>query len=580
MAAVIHDLWTSGDRSYMIMPGDIPLDEFRVRNQFVRYLPDGWDAVVDSDVDGPDSRPKELDEKVGSLGRYHASRRVARSVFVGSAPSVAGMRVRGVEEVRVRLGCVQPGESSAVFGDALGRLSDGAAYLYSDGTRHWYDTRPNVNREAADRAQQQKREAVLEEITSRLRRAARGSGDFARVHVAPSSSSEIPDDPDARLVVLGPDHSYRQGDPENAAGRTAREYLDRRGGSPRLYRNALVFLAPDRGKAESLEGTARRYLAWKSILDEEERLNLDAHGRRQANDNAEKMDGAVDLQLEEAYQWVIYPGEEPGVDGKMVLEWSATKAGTGGSLVERASGRVDADGALVTKWSPMMLTKELDAYLWSGVREGDHVSLKQVREDLARYLYLPRIRDAKVIEETVREGVASGDFFGYAQAVTASGRYEGLKLGEPGTVVYLDEQSVLVKPEAARKQLEAEAGPVAPPVYDPSFDMDGGVGDRRDGFDTAPRNGNGAKVPVASASSQSATTGFYGEVEIDPARLGGSAGAISQEVVQRLTSILGSDVRIKLTIEADVPEGIPENVRRDVSENCNTLKFGRSDFRR
>ncbi|MGI8650273.1 MAG: hypothetical protein ACR2KW_07835, partial [Rubrobacter sp.] len=511
--------------------------------------------------------------------RYHAARRVARSVFVGSAPSVAGMRVRGVEEVRIRLGCVQPGEPSAVFGDALGRLSDGAAYLYSDGTRHWYDTRPNVNREAADRAQQQKREDVLDEITARLRRAARGSGDFARVHIAPTSSSDVADDPDARLVVLGPDHTYRPGDPENAAGKTVRAYLERRGTSPRLYRNALVFLAPDRGKTESLEDTTRRYLAWKSIVSEEEQLNLDAHGRRQAKDNSEKSDGAVDLQLEEAYQWVIHPGEEPGVNSKMTLEWSATKTGTGGSLVERASRRVREDGVLVTKWSPMMLKKELDAYLWSGVREGDHTSLKQVREDLARYLYLPRIRDAKVLEETVRDGVASGDFFGYAQAVTVSGRYEGLRLGEPGVVVYLDEGSVLVKPDIAREQIEAEVERQNPPIYTPQPGPESEVGEGEDDeHGGASGNSNGNALSATTPARSQPVTGFHGEVEIDPARLGGSAGAISQEVVQRLTSILGSDVRIKLTIEADVPEGIPESVSRDVSENCNTLKFSEADF--
>ncbi|MDP8940541.1 MAG: hypothetical protein M3N10_09690 [Actinomycetota bacterium] len=88
------------------------------------------------------------------------------------------------------------------------------------------------------------------------------------------------------------------------------DILNNRGGSPRLYRNTLVFLAPDRGRMEALEQTTRRYLAWKPILGEEEQLNLDAHGRRQARENREKLDGAVDLQVEEAYQWLLYPFEE------------------------------------------------------------------------------------------------------------------------------------------------------------------------------------------------------------------------------------------------------------------------------
>jgi len=243
--------------------------------------------------------------------------------------------------------------------------------------------------------------------------------------------------------------------------------------------------------------------------------------------------------------------------------------------VERASRRIDADGALVTRWAPMMLKKELDTYLWRG---GEHVSLKLVHEDLAKYLYLPRLRDGRVLEETVRDGVASGEFFGYAQAVTASGRYEGLKFGEAGAVIYMDESSVLVHPDAARRQIEAETK-VRPTVYAPDARGEGEFGEGAGGAGSDSLNGGGtAGVPVSSRTNEALSRRFRGVVDIDPARLGGSAGAISQEVVQRLASIMGSNVRVRLEIEADVPDGIPEKVERDVSENCNTLKFRECDF--
>jgi predicted AAA+ superfamily ATPase len=575
MAAVIHELWNQGDASLMIMPGSIPFDEYRVRNQFVRYLPEGWDAVVDTDVDGPDSRPEALDRQVGSLGRYAAARRVARAVFVGSAPSVAGQSVRGVEEVRVRLGCVQPGEPAAVFGDALSRLSDQAAYLYSDGTRHWYDTRPNVNREAADRAQQQRHEDVIDEIVSRLRRAARDSGEFARVHVAPGSGYDVSDDMETRLVVLGPEVPYRQSDPEDPARKEGRKILDYRGSAPRQYRNMLVFLAPDRSKMETLEQTTSRYLAWKSILRDEEQLNLDAHGRRQARENQERFDDAVDLQLEEAYAWLLYPSQEPREDGKMGdLEWNAVRASLGGgSLVERASRKVVTDGALVTSWSPVMLKNELDKYLWRG---GEHVQLKQVWEDLAKYLYLPRVRDEEVLKATVREGVKSEDYFGYATSVTASGRYEGLKFGDPDTTIYLDEESVLIRPDVARRQIEEDEKKrgADPGVVTPGGKVEG-VDNGEPGGGTGI-SGIGGPVMVPEPPVELPRR-FYGVVEVNPVKLGGSAGQISQEVVQHLASIMGSNVEITVEIKVDVPEGIPEHVERIVSENCRTLRF--KDFR-
>ena len=56
-------------------------------------------------------------------------------------------------------------------------------------------------------------------------------------------------------------------------------------------------------------------------------------------------------------------------------------------------------------------------------------------------------------------------------------------------------------------------------------------------------------------------------------RLSSKAGTIGQEVVQHLQALLGADVQITLDIEADVPDGVPDQVVRTVSENACTLKF-------
>ena len=52
--------------------------------------------------------------------------------------------------------------------------------------------------------------------------------------------------------------------------------------SPRLYRNTLVFLAVDRNRLQDLDEAVRRYLAWQSIIEEKEILDLSPHQVRQA----------------------------------------------------------------------------------------------------------------------------------------------------------------------------------------------------------------------------------------------------------------------------------------------------------
>jgi hypothetical protein len=49
-------------------------------------------------------------------------------------------------------------------------------------------------------------------------------------------------------------------------------------------------------------------------------------------------------------------------------------------------------------------------------------------------------------------------------------------------------------------------------------------------------------------------------------------------VIAHLTALVGSEVKITLEIEAQVPNGIPENTVRTVTENSRTLKFDTHGF--
>src|SRR3989442_2254653 len=208
MASVIHRVWERGDRNPLILPSTIPIDDARVRDEMTRYLSDNWKPIIQQDIDGPNSLPLKIDNEVPILGRLHATRRVARTLYLGSAPMAAAAH-RGLEDRRVKLGCVMPGESPAVFGDALRRLAGAATYLYQDGPRYWYSTQPTVTKLAEDRAEQLKRDPdkVVQELDKRLRADLRKPGDFSRIHPLPGPSADVPDDLDARLVVLGADHT-------------------------------------------------------------------------------------------------------------------------------------------------------------------------------------------------------------------------------------------------------------------------------------------------------------------------------------------------------------------------------------
>lgn len=89
------------------------------------------------------------------------------------------------------------------------------------------------------------------EIDRRLRADLHKTGDFRRIHALPQSGQDVPDDMDARLVVLGIDYPYSK-EPGSRAIEAAKQILESRGSSPRLFRNTLVFLAVDQARLQDL----------------------------------------------------------------------------------------------------------------------------------------------------------------------------------------------------------------------------------------------------------------------------------------------------------------------------------------
>jgi predicted AAA+ superfamily ATPase len=516
MAAVIHCLWERGDRNPLILPSTIPIDDSRVQFELTRYLSDNWVPVIAKDVDGPNSLPLRIDAQVPNLGKYHACRRVARTIYLGSAPTAAAAH-RGLEDRQVKLGCVMPGEPAAIFADALRRLAGTATYLYQDGPRAWYSTQPTVTKLAEDRAEQLKRDLdkVTLELDKRLRADLRTGGDFARVHPLPRSGADVPDDLDARLVVLPAEHAYGR-EPDSAAEAAAREILESRGNAPRIHRNTLVFLAADKVRLQDLDEALRRFLAWESILAERETLDLSPHQVKQAETQRRAADGAVTARLPETYQWLLVPEQ---ANPKAPIEWRAIRLSGADPLAVRAGRRLRSDELLVTSLASTILRKHLDDVpLW----RGEHVAVRQLVEDFARYPYLPRLGGPEVLVRAILDGVAlltwRSDTFAYAESHDeAAGRYRGLRGGQLATID-ADGPGLLVKPDAARRQLDAEAPSVPPGIE--AVESGPGLfapGEGAPGFDV---EASGPGTPAARVGPRR----YHGAVVLDPTRVGRDAG--------------------------------------------------------
>ena len=202
---------------------------------------------------------------------------------------------------------------------------------------------------------------------------------------------------------------------------------------------------------------------------------------------------------------------------------------------------------------------------------GNHVAVKQLVEDFARYLYLPRLEGSAVLVQAIRDGLglltweeetfAFADSFDEAAAATADCR------AGTGSTSRPDSAGFLVKPDVASKQLDAEVPPprcARTPIAWPRW------------WGAGSRPGVGETPPTPPAAQQ--LRRFHGSVRLDSTRVGRDAGRIADEVIAHLAGQMGAEVTVTIEIEARLPNGATDQLVRTVTENSRTLKFDSQGF--
>jgi predicted AAA+ superfamily ATPase len=578
LSKVVHALWVSGDAAPLIMPGSVPLDVTDARDEITQYLEDSWKAIIDADVDGTGSSPAAVDSSRSAFGQRALTRRIARTIFLGSAPTLRSAH-KGIEQQRIWLGVAVPGDQIGNFGSALHLLGDRATYLYNDGGRWWYDLQESVLRSARDHADRlrDRPEEVWAEIVTRLRRSEpRTPGDFVAIHPAPDSSAEIRDDPEARLVILHPRFPHARGENDSAALAFARQALDTRGPAQRVHRNMLVFLAPDRRRIEELEDATRQYLAWKVIAGSVVERNLTADQAKQAESRRDDADQAVTLRIPETYTWALVPIQP---DPARPITWEPVRAeGSEAKLGVRTSAKLRQSDLLRVVHGPSNIRRDLEQKL-SRVWSAGHISVGELWALYCRYPYLARLRNRHVLDEGVRAGLEelAWTVTGFALATgydDATGKYEGLALPHEDSFGQIVDTTLVVDAARARSQRDLEVterqAEQARQAGQPMTVIAPGV------LGTTPPSSPGPTTPAEPARP----TRFFGVYQVDPnpVRRMKLLADLDREVLQHLAADEDVELSISIEITAARRAGFSEDKVRTVRENARALKFEQAEF--
>jgi hypothetical protein len=383
-------------------------------------------------------------------------------------------------------------------------------------------------------------------------------GHFDAVQVAPASSAEVPDEAGGvRAVVLGVAHPHNGRDASEALTE-AKDILMQRGSTPRVYRNMLVFIASDARQLDNLKDAVRASLAWGEIVRDTRRLNLTQSDSALAEAKLAEANETMKTRLKEAWCYLHYPAQE---SAQADVEWVSGKIPAQDGLLARASKKLVAEEGLLTELGPARLDRDLQKYIWNGK---PHLALKDLREYLNRYIYLPRLKNQEILIKAVQAAISAmlpGPFAYAERWDEKTDTYLGLAIERAGNVpVVIDRDSVIINPEVAEAHRPAptQPGPGGAPA---------GPGDRAPGSEE--QSTGGAPTPP----TEKKPTRFTGTVMISPERPARDIHQIVEAIVEQLTTLPGSQVKLRLEIEAEVPGGLERAKVRTLVKNANTLGF-------
>jgi hypothetical protein len=321
----------------------------------------------------------------------------------------------------------------------------------------------------------------------------------------------------------------------------------------------LVFIAADARQLDNLKDAVRSALAWGEIVRDTDRLNLTQSDSALAKAKLAEANETVKTRLKEAWCYLHYPAQE---SAQADVEWVSGKIPAQDGLLARASKKLVAEEGLLTELGPTRLDRDLQKYIWNGK---PHLSLKDLREYLNRSVYLPRLKNQEVLVKAVQvavTGMLPGPFAYAERWDEKSDTYLGLAIEKAANAaVVIDSDSVIIKPDVAEAHRPAPAQPTPTGGPEEPNNVVRETGEQ-------PTGGTPEPTPI-----ERKPTRFTGTVMISPERPARDMHQIVEAIVEQLTTLPGSEVTLRLEIEAEVRSGLERAKVRTLVENATTLGF-------
>lgn len=323
LASCLYSLKKNGGAKALLGPGDIPLRDVDVRVKMLKELgvQNEYDAVITSDIVGPNARAKRIDDRRAlddpALSNVKPATTLATAIllysFGGLRRQSAGADETlppGVTESELLAACVSPDLDNITATAVLSDLKSACLYLHYDGVRYCFKKDPNVTKLIEDAEQSVSREEsqsgdhgpVREKIKRLLESRLAGHHDAI---IWPLKSQEIPDEEPRFLSAYLPLEFAAEKRTEQE--KRAFEFLSNYGERPRRFRNGIGLAIPDKKQVESLRRAVRYLIAIERVDAQKHQLRLNKEQLDQLKERKRTEEAAAESCFRELYSAIWLP---------------------------------------------------------------------------------------------------------------------------------------------------------------------------------------------------------------------------------------------------------------------------------
>ena len=233
---------------------------------------------------------------------------------------------------------------------------------------------------------------INEDLIKRIRNSKLGQNtDSVDVHTLPQSPADIPDTPEFRFVIVGPEYTAVPG--ENVSESLTAFFK-------RTYRNNVIVLAPENSLLAGLQRRIRRILGWQNIESGDDMNLLNGPQKALLLQRKQEDETGILESVTAAYSVLIAVDEDGDIKARTL------PPGTDRPF-QRVKTALSAEDRLLTdSLDPELLTPDSYLDIWGGDETAKPVQgLYGMFASLPR---LPRLLNRQVFVDTLRRGVTEG----------------------------------------------------------------------------------------------------------------------------------------------------------------------------